>query len=113
MPDGVSDRWAHRFARALARLRDATPDEHHVEVPAAARLLDLVAPSGLTPPDVAAGWRRQPRSTSALLGVAADGPYAVDLQRDGPHVLVGGYDRLGQVRAAADHARVPGARKPS
>ena len=90
VPDGVSDRWAHRFARALARLRDATPDEHHVEVPATARLLDLVAPSGLTPPDVAAGWRRQPRSTSALLGVAADGPYAVDLQRDGPHVLVGG-----------------------
>jgi S-DNA-T family DNA segregation ATPase FtsK/SpoIIIE len=25
--DGVSDRWTHRFARALAPLRDATPDE--------------------------------------------------------------------------------------
>ncbi len=37
-----------------------------------------------------ARWRVQPRSTSALLGVAAAGPYTVDLRRDGPHVLVGG-----------------------
>ena len=38
----------------------------------------------------------QPRSTSALLGVAAAGPYAVDLRRDGPHVLVGGTTGAGK-----------------
>ena len=46
--------------------------------------------TGLTPEDVAGRWRVQPRSTSALLGVAAAGPYTVDLRRDGPHALVGG-----------------------
>ena len=58
--------------------------------PTRARLLDVLAPDGLSPEDVAARWRVQPRSTSALLGVAAAGPYTVDLRRDGPHVLVGG-----------------------
>ena len=90
VPDAVSDRWAHRFARALARLRDATPDAGRPQVPDRARLLDVLAPDGLTPEDVAGRWRVQPRSTSALLGVAAAGPYTVDLRRDGPHVLVGG-----------------------
>ena len=96
VPDAVSDRWAHRFARALARLRDATPDEAEAEVPDAARLLDLLAPAGLTPHDVARRWRDRPRSTSALLGVAAAGPCAVDLRRDGPHALVGGTTGAGK-----------------
>ena len=96
VPDAVSDRWAHRFARALARLRDATPDEDEAEVPDAARLLDLLAPAGLTPHDVARRWRDRPRSTSALLGVAAAGPCAVDLRRDGPHALVGGTTGAGK-----------------
>ena len=106
VPDAVSDRWAHRFARALAPLRDATPDAGGPQVPDRARLLDVLAPEGLTPEDVAGRLARQPRSTSALLGVAAAGPYTVDLRRDGPHALVGGHDRRGQVRAAADARRL-------
>ena len=96
VPDAVSDRWAHRFARALAPLRDATPDDAEAEVPDAARLLDLLAPAGLTPHDVARRWRDRPRSTSAMLGVAAAGGCVVDLRRDGPHALVGGTTGAGK-----------------
>ena len=41
-------------------------------------------------------WRDEPRSTAVLLGVAAAGPYAVDLRRDGPHALVGGTTGAGK-----------------
>jgi S-DNA-T family DNA segregation ATPase FtsK/SpoIIIE len=48
--------------------------------------------------DVMAGWRRSPagRSTTALLGVGADGPVTVDLRRDGPHALIAGTSGSGK-----------------
>jgi DNA segregation ATPase FtsK/SpoIIIE, S-DNA-T family len=93
--DGVSPRWAERVARALAPLRDAMPDHAGAApLPDSVRWLELVvggdgAPP-LTAPDVAARWQASPRSTSALIGVAAGGPFTVDLRRDGPHALVAG-----------------------
>ena len=49
-------------------------------------------------------WRRRRRRRRgpACSGVGADGPVVVDLDRDGPHVLVAGTTGSGQVRAAAD-----------
>jgi S-DNA-T family DNA segregation ATPase FtsK/SpoIIIE len=92
--DMVSAAWAEQLARALAPLRDATPEDSADVVPASARLLDLLpahlgVPS-LDPVRLARRWQSAPRSTRALLGVTADGLYAPDLCHDGPHVLVGG-----------------------
>ncbi|HEY4315798.1 MAG TPA: FtsK/SpoIIIE domain-containing protein, partial [Actinomycetes bacterium] len=89
--DGVSEVWAGRFARALGRLRDATPDGPDGRLPEAARLLDLL-PADITDPDqLAAAWRAAPRGTTVVLGVGTDGePLVVDLAEDGPHVLVAG-----------------------
>jgi DNA segregation ATPase FtsK/SpoIIIE, S-DNA-T family len=93
--DAASLRWAERVARTLAPLRDATPDDTGAgRLPDTARWLDLVvgqtAASPPTAHKVAARWRASPRSTSALIGVGADGTFTVDLRRDGPHALVAG-----------------------
>src|SRR5207248_7365012 len=57
------------------------------EVPPAARLLDVLQ---LDPPTAASGTARAGRTTAAVVGVDADGPVVLDLQRDGPHGLIAG-----------------------
>jgi S-DNA-T family DNA segregation ATPase FtsK/SpoIIIE len=89
--DGVDDRWAHRFARALAPLRDATPDDSEHGLPASARLLDLIGFDALDAASLETAWRVTPRGTQVPLGVGSDGePFVVDIARDGPHALVAG-----------------------
>ncbi len=89
--DGVDARWARRFARALAPLRDATPDEQASGLPQTARLLDLLGFDALDAAALETAWRVRPRGTRVPLGVGADGgPFVVDLAVDGPHALVAG-----------------------
>ncbi len=81
--------WCERLARALAPVRDVGGDDE-ATIPAAARLLDIV---GLEPPTaaaVAARWLVAPRSTAFPVGLSLDGPFALDLRRDGPHGLIAG-----------------------
>jgi S-DNA-T family DNA segregation ATPase FtsK/SpoIIIE len=91
MLDGVSQAWAEDLARALAPLRDTTP-----EPGGAAALPVAVALSGLldvdpgNPGALVERWRSTPRSTRISLGSGIDGPAVVDLVRDGPHALVAG-----------------------
>ncbi len=100
--DLVSPVWAERFARALAPLRDATPDGGQSALPASVRLLDLFdLPDrrvGARPmaEQIAARWKRGGHSTEALLGMSASGPVTVDLCRDGPHALVAGTTGAGK-----------------
>ncbi len=94
--DLVSLPWATVLARALAPLRDATPDGTAVALPEAVRLLDLLDDGRLSLAGIADAWQRRPHSTTALLGVAADGVFTVDLRRDGPHVLVAGTTGAGK-----------------
>lgn len=89
--DGVGDRWANRFARGLAPLRDATPDDRPVGLPTHARLLDLMPFDATAAAALETAWRVTPRSTRVPLGIGTDGEaFVVDLAVDGPHVLVAG-----------------------
>ncbi|WP_182885484.1 FtsK/SpoIIIE domain-containing protein [Microbispora sp. H10885] len=90
--DRVSPSWAERLARALAPLRDVSREDPSAALPDAVRLLDLLDVS----PDPAALAERQGRTTRALIGVGPEGPFEVDLSRDGPHALVAGTTGAGK-----------------
>ncbi|MFF0174363.1 FtsK/SpoIIIE domain-containing protein [Micromonospora profundi] len=89
-PDLLSTEWLRTVARALAPLRDTGGADDGAVLPDASRLLDVL---GMEPPEpdaVAARWTTGGRTTEAVLGVSLDGPFALDLKRDGPHALVAG-----------------------
>ncbi|MEU4470082.1 FtsK/SpoIIIE domain-containing protein [Micromonospora sp. NPDC023888] len=88
--DLVPSDWLRTVARALAPLRDTGGTDEGGALPDASRLLDVL---GMEPPEsdaVAARWTTGGRTTEAVLGVSLDGPFALDLKRDGPHALVAG-----------------------
>jgi S-DNA-T family DNA segregation ATPase FtsK/SpoIIIE len=87
--DLVSPEWCEQIARALAPVRDVSPD-HDAGLPKTVKLLDEL---DLEPPsaeDILNRWRRRPASTSFVLGVDFDGKFTVDLVADGPHGLIAG-----------------------
>ncbi|MFE7317592.1 FtsK/SpoIIIE domain-containing protein [Streptomyces sp. NPDC057555] len=94
-PDLVDTAWCERTARALAPVRDVTPDGSD-GLPEKVGLLDLLE---LEPPraaDLAARWTKRPASTGALLGAGYTGPVTFDLVKDGPHALVAGTTGAGK-----------------
>jgi DNA segregation ATPase FtsK/SpoIIIE, S-DNA-T family len=96
LADQVSPAWADRMARALAPVRDVSRDDADAAIPSAARLLELLGMPDPDARDIAAGWDRLGASTTAPIGVAADGPFTVDLRADGPHGLVAGTTGAGK-----------------
>ncbi|MBP2704731.1 cell division protein FtsK [Microbispora sp. RL4-1S] len=93
--DQVSPAWAERLSRALAPLRDVSRDDPTTALPDAVRLLDLLGP-GAAPPGPADIAKRWGRSTRAVIGVGPEGPFEIDLSRDGPHALVAGTTGAGK-----------------
>ncbi|MEV0533825.1 FtsK/SpoIIIE domain-containing protein [Kitasatospora sp. NPDC050463] len=87
--DLVDADWCEQVARALAPVRDVSP-EHDAGLPQQVRLLDLLRLEPPDPDQLLARWRRRPASTAFLLGTGYDGPLTLDLVRDGPHALVAG-----------------------
>ncbi|MEV6345572.1 FtsK/SpoIIIE domain-containing protein [Actinoplanes sp. NPDC051851] len=87
--------WYERVARGLAPL-DVTGDGDEAVLPTSARLLDVLGIEPPAPGTIEAGWSIRPRSTHAVLGVGLDGPFAVDLVRDGPHALIAGTTGAGK-----------------
>ena len=100
VPDLVGSWWADRLSRALAPLRCSDPTDERS---------DAVAGSPSSTPSAARssrrrGWptgggrerapvapgRGRCRTPLPSSGAGPDGPFVVDLCRDGPHVLVGG-----------------------
>jgi len=95
--DGVGEAWAQRFARALAPLQDATPDDADTELPAHARLLNLLPFDATDAAALETAWRVSPRGTAVTLGVGSDGAaFSVDLRVDGPHALIAGTTGAGK-----------------
>ncbi|WP_018680141.1 FtsK/SpoIIIE domain-containing protein [Actinokineospora enzanensis] len=101
--DGLVPGAADALGRTLAPVRPLGDRSAGTNLPDRVRfaaLADLL-PTGDTAADadkVLARWRDSPdgRSTTALLGVGADGPVAVDLRRDGPHALIAGTSGAGK-----------------
>ena len=88
--DQVGSWWADRLSRALAPLRDSTPEDTESGLPHEVGLLDLLPFDARDPHAVQRQWAAQPATTQAPVGVAAGATHTIDLRRDGPHILVGG-----------------------
>jgi DNA segregation ATPase FtsK/SpoIIIE, S-DNA-T family len=89
-PDHVSPGWCARLARAMAPIRDVSDDDDAAGLPDSSRLLDVLR---LEPPaaeTIASRWQSCGRSTLAVIGESYDGPFGIDIRRDGPHGLIAG-----------------------
>lgn len=93
LADRVGTRWAERVARALAPLVDAGADAASA-IPDTCRLLDLLEIAESMSDSLMPRWRTA--RGDAVLGVAAEGPFRIDLDRDGPHALVAGTTGAGK-----------------
>ncbi|MEV6761012.1 FtsK/SpoIIIE domain-containing protein [Streptomyces sp. NPDC051105] len=89
-PDFVSPAWCARLARSLSPLRDISGESEDSALPAASRLLDVLQLEPPTRDAIAARWRMGGQSTMAVIGESYDGPFGIDLRRDGPHGLIAG-----------------------
>ena len=88
--DTVAAQWFESIARNLAPLRDVSQSDSDSLLPEAANLLevlDLASPSG---DSIRSRWASGGRSTEAVIGVSLDGPFSIDIVRDGPHGLIAG-----------------------
>jgi len=89
-PDLVSPAWCARLSRALSPLRDISGETEDSALPAASRLLDVLQLEPPTGDAIGARWRMGGQSTMAVVGESYDGPFGIDIRRDGPHGLIAG-----------------------
>jgi S-DNA-T family DNA segregation ATPase FtsK/SpoIIIE len=95
VPELISPAVAETAARALAPVSDSRGHGTAGGLPATVRFL---AAAGLETPDPAGirdRWAAGGRTTDALLGVTASGPFVLDLAQ-GPHLLVAGTSGSGK-----------------
>ncbi|AKU18062.1 FtsK/SpoIIIE domain-containing protein [Luteipulveratus mongoliensis] len=88
--DLVTAGWAERVARSLAPVRDVTDGDESSTLPGSSRLLDVLGIGAPDPEVVLQRWQQVGRTTEAVIGEAAEGPFAIDIRTDGPHGLVAG-----------------------
>ncbi|MFD8721868.1 FtsK/SpoIIIE domain-containing protein [Streptomyces sp. NPDC059629] len=89
-PDFVTPAWCGRLARSLSPLRDISGETEDSALPGSSRLLDVLQLEPPTRDAIAARWRMGGQSTMAVIGESYDGPFGIDLRRDGPHGLIAG-----------------------
>ncbi|MBB5934678.1 FtsK/SpoIIIE domain-containing protein [Streptomyces zagrosensis] len=94
--DQVALDWCELVARSLAPVRDVSRDDADSALPTAARLLSLLGMPDPTGADIERIWRAGGSTTEAPIGIAADGPFTLDIRRDGPHALVAGTTGAGK-----------------
>lgn len=95
-PDLVDPAWLTRVARSLAPVRDISGGDNDSVLPAACRLTEVMSLEPLTSDVIRARWAISPRSTEAMVGISLDGPFSIDIRRDGPHGLVAGTTGAGK-----------------
>ncbi|MCD5314396.1 FtsK/SpoIIIE domain-containing protein [Kineosporia babensis] len=89
-PEFAHPDWCARLARSLSPIRDTSDEGDDAALPSSSRLLDVLS---IDPPSgdaIAARWAARGRSTVAVVGESFDGPFEIDLRRDGPHGLIAG-----------------------
>ncbi|MGW7382488.1 FtsK/SpoIIIE domain-containing protein [Streptomyces sp. NPDC054794] len=89
-PDFVSAPWCLRLARSLSPLRDISGETEDSALPGASRLLDVLQLEPPTSDAIVARWRMGGQSTLAVIGESYDGPFGIDMRKDGPHGLIAG-----------------------
>ncbi|MFD4522695.1 FtsK/SpoIIIE domain-containing protein [Streptomyces sp. NPDC058470] len=89
-PDFVSPAWCARLSRSLSPLRDISGETEDSALPGSSRLLDVLQLEPPTRDAIAARWRMGGQSTMAVVGESYDGPFGIDIRRDGPHGLIAG-----------------------
>ena len=89
-PDLVDVAWCERVARALAPIRDVSTEDLAGALPTSSRLLTVLGLTNPEPARIAQWWRAAGRTTRAVVGEGLDGPFALDVRRDGPHGLIAG-----------------------
>ena len=94
--ESVTPEWCEEVARLLAPVRDAGATGGAAAIPARVSLLDLLGLPEPTPSAVAERWRTAD-GLSAPIGVAADGPFAIDAgQVEGLRMLLAGMPGTGK-----------------
>nr|WP_174257654.1 FtsK/SpoIIIE domain-containing protein [Phytoactinopolyspora alkaliphila] len=88
--DIVPPGWCERLGRALAPIKDVSTEDLSSTLPASSRLLDVLGMDPATPEAIERWWSQVGRTTKAVIGEGADGPFAIDVRADGPHGLVAG-----------------------
>ncbi|MFI8302701.1 FtsK/SpoIIIE domain-containing protein [Streptomyces sp. NPDC085927] len=96
LADQVAPEWCELLARSLAPVRDVSRDDAGGALPTSARLLSLLGMPDPDGTDVERVWRAGGSTTAAPVGIAADGPFVLDIRRDGPHALVAGTTGAGK-----------------
>ncbi|MGW3494278.1 FtsK/SpoIIIE domain-containing protein [Streptomyces sp. NPDC001020] len=96
LADQVNAEWCELLARSLAPVRDVSRDDADSALPTSARLLNLLGMPDPTGVDVERIWKAGGSTTAAPIGIAADGPFVLDIRRDGPHALVAGTTGAGK-----------------
>ncbi|MGW4022732.1 FtsK/SpoIIIE domain-containing protein [Streptomyces sp. NPDC005009] len=96
LADQVTPEWCELLARSLAPVRDVSRDDAGSALPTSARLLTLLGMPDPTGVDVERIWQAGGSTTAAPVGIAADGPFVLDIRRDGPHALVAGTTGAGK-----------------
>lgn len=71
-------------------LRDISGETEDSALPGASRLLDVLQLEPPTSDAITARWRMGGQSTTAVIGESYDGPFGIDMRRDGPHGLIAG-----------------------
>lgn len=106
----LDESTAIEIAKMLSPMVDASVrEDDQYELPKSTSLLSLIGPEIRDSPEAvlerwsengslasAAGPIRRASGLRAVIGLSADGAYAVDLRADGPHALVGGTTGAGK-----------------
>ena len=95
-PEYVTPGWAERLARSIAPVRDISAEGDDAGLPEACRLLDVLGAEPPAAEAIAARWQAVGPSTYAVIGACYDGPFGIDLRKDGPHALIAGTTGAGK-----------------
>ncbi|WP_156761676.1 FtsK/SpoIIIE domain-containing protein [Microbacterium karelineae] len=88
--DGTSVPQAERIARSLCSIQHVSGVGDEALLPTSVRMVDLLGIDLEDPSPLVRRWTASPRNTYVVVGANADGEFAVDISRDGPHALVAG-----------------------